>query len=306
MAAGSFDQGYNAVKDGWFTELGVMWPGQGLSLKVKEILYRGKSNFQDVAVFESESNGTVLVLDGVIQCTDKDEFSYQEMIVHLPLCSLETAARRVLVVGGGDGGVLREIAKHSSVEKIDIAEIDEKVVSVSKEFFPKMAVGFSDPRVSLRICDGIDFVKNAEEGSYDVIIVDSSDPVGPAEVLFERPFFEAMHRALRPGGVACTQAESVWLHMDIIKELASMCKDVFRGGSISYGYTTIPTYPSGQIGFMTCFKAEEGKGPVNPSQPKQPPPQGPLRYYNSAIHTAAFVLPEFASQALAGSLSPQG
>lgn len=166
---------------------------------------------------------------GVIQCTDRDEFSYQEMIAHLPLCSLDAPPKKVLVVGGGDGGVLREVTRHESVEAVDLAEIDGMVVDVSKKHFPKMAVGFQDPRVSVHICDGIDFVKKAPPGSYDAIIVDSSDPVGPAEVLFQRPFFEAMHAALRPGGVVCTQAESLWLHLPIIKSLAEMCSSVFAG-----------------------------------------------------------------------------
>lgn len=165
----------------------------------------------------------------MIQCTDRDEFSYQEMISHLPLCSLDESPKRVLVVGGGDGGVLREVTRHASVEKVDLAEIDGMVVDVSQKHFPRMALGFQDPRVSVHICDGIDFVQKAAPGSYDAIIVDSSDPVGPAEVLFQRPFFEAMHEALRPGGVVCTQAESLWLHLPIIKSLAEMCSSVFAG-----------------------------------------------------------------------------
>ncbi|WIA37410.1 hypothetical protein OEZ86_014335 [Tetradesmus obliquus] len=303
---GTADEGMNIAKHGWFTELGSMWPGQGLSLKVKEVLYKGKSKFQDVCVFESDAYGTVLVLDGVIQATDRDEFSYQEMMAHIPLCALEAPAKRALVVGGGDGGVLRELARHTSLEEIHIAEIDGDVPEVSKAYFPGMAVGFNDPRVTLNICDGIKFVQDAAEGSYDVIIVDSSDPVGPAEVLYQQPFFEAMHRALRPGGIICTQAESLWLHMDIIKSLASMCKTVFAGGSVSYAYTTIPTYPSGQIGMMVCCKGQQ----LDMRQPRQPAPGaheqlgiGPLRYYSPDIHKAAFVLPQYAYDELKDSLT---
>eukprot|EP00775_Hariotina_reticulata_P013363 gene13363-13490_t len=275
------EQGMNVAKDGWYTELGSMWPGQGLSLKVQEVLYKGKSQFQDVCVFESEAYGRVLLLDGVIQCTDRDEFSYQEMMTHIPMCALEVPAKRALVVGGGDGGVLRELARHQSLQEIHIAEIDGDVPETSKKYFPAMAVGFSDPRVKVHICDGIKFVQEADEGSYDIIIVDSSDPVGPAQVLFQQPFFEAMHRALRPGGV-------------------------FEGGSVSYAYTTIPTYPSGQIGMMVCCKGQR----LDVRQPRQLPP-GPhqqlgipgLRYYNSEIHKAAFVLPQYACDALKGSLT---
>eukprot|EP00878_Enallax_costatus_P005950 GHUV01006241.1.p1 GENE.GHUV01006241.1~~GHUV01006241.1.p1 ORF type:complete len:322 (+),score=76.82 GHUV01006241.1:184-1149(+) len=305
-AAGTSDQGMNIAKDGWYTELGSMWPGQGLSLQVKEVLYRGRSQYQDIAVFESAAYGRVLVLDGVIQCTDRDEFSYQEMMTHLPLCALERPAQRALVVGGGDGGVLRELARHPSLQEIHIAEIDAGVIEASKRYFPGMSIGFSDLRVTVNVCDGIKFVQDAAEGSYDVIIVDSSDPVGPAEVLFQQPFFEAMHRALRPGGVICTQAESLWLHLDIISSLADMCKQVFVGGSVTYAYTTIPTYPSGQIGMMLCCKEQQ----LDLRAPRQPAPGpnkdlgiGPLRYYNSEVHKAAFVLPQYAADALKDSLT---
>ena len=235
---------------------------------------------------------------GVIQCTDRDEFSYQEMIANLPLNAAAAPAKRVLVVGGGDGGVVREVCRHASVASVDLAEIDGMVVDVSKKHFPGMAAGFADPRVCVHICDGIRFVTDAAPGTYDAIIVDSSDPVGPAEVLFQRPFFEAMHRALAPGGVVCTQAESLWLHLPIIQSLAAMCASVFEGGAVRYAYTTIPTYPSGQIGFLVCAKAGARGAPArDPATPARPPPVG-LKYYTEALHPAAFQLPAFARAAL--------
>ena len=358
---------------GWFSEVSdEMWPGQAMSLKMKEVLFKGKSDFQDVLVFDSETYGKVLILDGVIQATERDEFSYQEMIAHLPLCSLKNPAKKVLVVGGGDGGglhvdepsgvsqfangsvptcfrpprvriphpqssssnlgpvrrrlsddvselnvgrffarvtlvegVLREITRHGSVEHLDIAELDAMVIEVSKKYFPGMSVGFDDPRVHVHGTDGIKWVKDAEPGTYDAIIVDSSDPVGPACVLFEKPFFEAMHRALKPGGVVCTQGECVWLHAELIKDVLEMCKEIFVGGSVQYGFTSIPTYPSGQIGFVMCSKPDEDGKTVDFSKPSRPPPIAPegsalkpLRYYNEGIHGAAFCLPEFARAAV--------
>jgi spermidine synthase len=215
--------------------------GEARSLKIEKQLFEGQSDFQHVQVFQSESYGKVLVLDGVIQLTERDEFSYQEMITHLPLCSVPNP-KKVLVIGGGDGGVLREVSRHVSVEQVDICEIDKMVVDVSKEFFPNVAIGFEDPRVNVHIGDGVKFLEEAEEKTYDCIIVDSSDPIGPAEGLFQKPFYQSLARALRPGGVACTQAESIWLHLPIIKEVVAINSTIFKG-SINYAWTSVPTYP---------------------------------------------------------------
>lgn len=260
---------------------------------------------QDVCVFDSESAfGRVLTLDGVIQITDKDEFSYQEMITHLPLCGMQRAPEKVLIVGGGDGGVAREVAKHACVKHIDMAEIDKMIPEVSKRFFPKLASGFNDARLQVHLGDGVKFLEECPEATYDAIIVDSSDPVGPAEALFQAPFFKLMHLALKPGGVLSTQAESLWLHMDIIESLAKMCKEVFVGGTANYAFTTIPTYPSGQIGFMVCQKAEGGAA-VGATEPHRQLPGGECKYYHPAIHKASFVLPAFAYERLGQHLSNQ-
>lgn len=279
----------------WFAELSEMWPGQAFTIRVNKVLYHEKSKYQDVLVFESAEYGNVLVLDGVIQCTDRDEFAYQEMITHLPICCRETRAKRVLVIGGGDGGVLREITRHDAIDIIEICELDEMVPQVSKDFFPKMAAGFDDPRVQCHFQDGFEFLESVQPGTYDAIIVDSSDPVGPAASLFQKPFFDLVHRALSDTGVVCTQAESIWLHMDIIQELHALCSEVFGPkGAVSYAYCTIPTYPSGQIGFMLSSKTK-----VAFDEPKQDPPQPDrLRYYSSDIHRASFVLPQFAKKAM--------
>ncbi|KAG6506835.1 hypothetical protein ZIOFF_032167 [Zingiber officinale] len=275
--------------------------GEAHSLKVEKVLFQAKSDYQNVLVFQSSTYGKVLVLDGVIQVTDRDECAYQEMITHLPLCSIPNP-RKVLVIGGGDGGVLREVSRYSSVEQIDICEIDKMVIDVSKQFFPHLAVGYKDPRVTLHIGDGVAFLKAVPEGTYDAIIVDSSDPIGPAQELFEKPFFESIAKALRPGGVVCTQAESIWLHMQLIEDIVSACRQVFRG-SVSYAWTTVPTYPSGVIGFMLC--STEGPA-VDFQHPVYHIDQdeisiksmGPLKFYNSEIHSAAFCLPSFAKRVI--------
>ncbi|PIA40468.1 hypothetical protein AQUCO_02500280v1 [Aquilegia coerulea] len=292
---------FSSLIPGWFSEISPMWPGEAHSLKVEKILFQGKSEYQNVVVFQSSTYGKVLVLDGVIQVTERDECAYQEMIAHLPLCSIPNP-KKVLVIGGGDGGVLREVSRHSSVEQIDICEIDGMVIDVSKKFFPDLAVGYEDPRVSLHIGDGVAFLKAVPEGTYDAIIVDSSDPIGPAQELFEKPFFQSVANALRPGGVVCTQAESIWLHMHIIEDIVTNCRQIFKG-SVNYAWTTVPTYPSGVIGFMLC--STEGppvdfKHPVNPidDSGSHTYAKAPMKYYNSEIHSAAFCLPSFAKKVI--------
>ncbi|KAH9773366.1 spermidine synthase 1 [Citrus sinensis] len=257
----------SSVIPGWFSEISPMWPGEAHSLKVEKILFQGKSDYQNVMVFQSSTYGKVLILDGVIQLTERDECAYQEMITHLPLCSIPNPKK------------------------------------VSKQFFPDVAVGFEDPRVTLHIGDGVAFLKAVPEGTYDAVIVDSSDPIGPAQELFEKPFFESVAKALRPGGVVSTQAESIWLHMHIIEDIVANCRQIFKG-SVNYAWTTVPTYPSGVIGFMLC--STEGppvdfKHPVNPIDADDSncnSSKGPLKFYNSEIHTAAFCLPTFAKKVI--------
>jgi len=282
----------NKLGQGWFSEFGTMWPGQCLSLEVEEVLFEGKSDFQDVLVFKSKTYGTVLALDGVIQLTERDEFAYQEMIVHLPLCA-HPNPKKVLIIGGGDGGVLREVCKHECVEEIVMCEIDKMVPEVSKKYLPTVSTHFDDPRLTLHIADGCKFLAE-KDGEFDVIIVDSSDPVGPAEVLFEKPFYQAMKKALREGGLVCTQAECLWLHIDIISNLVKQSKELFK--TAEYAYTTIPTYPSGQIGFVICSLRDN----YTASVPQRKLPSDKLKYYNDKIHSAAFVLPEFARKKLEG------
>eukprot|EP01087_Luapelamoeba_hula_P024304 TRINITY_DN91_c0_g1_i1.p1 TRINITY_DN91_c0_g1~~TRINITY_DN91_c0_g1_i1.p1 ORF type:complete len:287 (+),score=53.29 TRINITY_DN91_c0_g1_i1:67-927(+) len=278
---------------GWFSELGTMWPGQAFSLEVEEVLYEGKTEFQDIVVFKSKNYGKVLALDGVIQLTERDEFAYQEMIVHIPLIA-HPNPKKVLIIGGGDGGVVREVCKHPGVESIEMCEIDKGVPETSKKFLPTMSTHFGDPRLTLLIEDGCKYLatKTAE---YDVIIVDSSDPVGPAEVLFQAPFYASMRNALKDGGIVCTQAECLWLHLDLISSLVNSSREMYN--TVEYAFTTIPTYPCGQVGFVVCSLQDKS---FTASVPSRTLPKGSTRYYNEKVHSAAFVLPEFARAKLAG------
>lgn len=285
---------HQTIKDGWFREISDMWPGQAMTLKVNKILHHEESKFQDVLIFESTDYGNVLVLDNVIQCTERDEFAYQEMITHLALNS-HPNPKKVLVIGGGDGGVLREIVKHECVEKAILCDIDEAVIRLSKKYLPHMAAGFGDPKAEVHVGDGFKFLEEYKN-EFDVIITDSSDPEGPAEALFQKAYFELLFGALKEGGVITTQAENQWLHLQLITDLKKSCREIFP--VVEYAYTTIPTYPSGQIGFMVCCK-EAGRDVSKPLRTlSDDEEEKRYRYYNKRIHEASFVLPTFAAKAL--------
>lgn len=283
---------------GWFaeTEDTKLWPGQRFALKVKNPLFAGKSKYQDILVFESETYGKVLVLDGVIQLTEKDEHAYQEAIAHIPLMA-HPNPESVLILGAGDGGVLREVCRHKGVKRIEQCEIDEMVVQVSKKYLGStVATSFEDPRVKLVFQDAAEFIKD-KAGQYDVIIVDSSDPnEGPACSLFTPEFYSNLSKALKEGGVVCTQGECMWQNITLIHDVLGKAKSFFP--VVDYAYSCVPTYPSGQIGFLVCSKA---RCPSYARYPKRDVPAevAPfLRYYTPAIHRAAFVLPKFAEAAL--------
>lgn len=274
----------------WFHEISnTMWPGQHFSLKVDDILYAQKSLYQDVLVFKSSTYGNVLVLDGVIQVTERDEFSYQEMITNLAMMS-HPNPKKVLVIGGGDGGVLREVVKHECVESAVLCDIDADVIKVSKEYLPNMAVGLTHPKSTVHVGDGFKFLDDYKN-TFDVIITDSSDPEGPAESLFQKPYFQLLHDALREGGCITTQAECQWLHLKVIKDLKQTCSAIFP--NVKYAFTTIPTYPSGQIGFMVCSKDKNATLDKPLRSWSEEEETKLCRYYNKEVHSAAFVLPQF-------------
>jgi spermidine synthase len=211
----------------WFCEVNDQWPGTAHCLKVDEVLHSAPSKYQDVMVFKSTDFGNCLVLDGCIQYTERDEAAYQEMIAHIPMLA-HANPQRVLVVGGGDGGVIAQVLKHASVKECTICEIDQMVMDVSERYFERVAPVWKDSRLTVNCGDAAEFMRRTDiKGRFDVIIADTSDPDGPASSLFGPDFYRNMSEALAPGGVICTQAESVWLHMPLIKEIISNAKSLY-------------------------------------------------------------------------------
>lgn len=280
-----------AIAKGWFSEIqDELWPGQIFSLKIKSVLHEEKSKYQDIKIIETESYGTCLILDGIIQCTSRDEFSYQEMISFLPLCC-HPNPKKVLIVGGGDGGVAREVVKHPLVEEVHQVEIDERVVELSKKFLPKMACGFDSPKLRLTIGDGFEYMKKHKH-EFDVIITDSSDPIGPAVTLFQESYYGLMKDALRTGGIVCSQGGSFWLDYEYVKKTMAGCRLHFP--KVEYAVTSVPSYPCGHIGFVIgCLDGERNlRDPITKFQDSEIDNLG-LKYYTTDVHSAAFALPRW-------------
>lgn len=272
----------------WVTEA---MNGFGLTIEVTEQLCHRVTPFQTIDIYESTKVGRVMLLDGIIQLTEYDEFAYQEMMAHVPLFA-HPAPEKVLVIGGGDGGVLREIARHRCVKTIDICEIDAEVIRAAREFLPSLACGYDDPRVTIHVDDGSKFVC-AHPGEYDVIIVDSTDPGGPGEALFGEAFYRNMRQALRPGGVIASQAESIYLLPEIVSRLCTVTRSLF--GFYGYGSIMVPTYPTGMIGVCCASDARDIREPA-----REPEPGMKLRYYTPEVHRAAFAVPAFARRTVYG------
>lgn len=212
------------------------------------------------------------------------------MISFLPLCS-HPNPKKVLIVGGGDGGVAREVVKHPLVEEVHQIEIDERVVELSKQFLPNMSSGFNNPKLSLKIGDGFEYMKN-HKNEFDVIITDSSDPIGPAVNLFNESYYNLMKTALREGGVVCSQGGSFWLDSDYVKKTIKNCGLHFP--NVAYAVTSIPSYPCGHIGFVIgCLdKSRSLKSPIHTFTSEEIDKMN-MKYYTSSIHSASFVLPRW-------------
>lgn len=286
-----FDQKKNQAVDLWFHDSMEMAHGFRTSIKIKDVLCHYRSRFQEIAIFETERLGRMLVLDDITMLTEFDEFAYHEMIVHVPLL-VHPKPAKILVIGGGDGGTVREILKHPEVEQVQVCEIDEEVINACREFLPSLASSFNDPRVEILYQDGARFVTQHPR-TYDVVIVDSTDPIGPGQILFQREFYEAMKGALTEDGIAVTQCESMYLHKDVIKGVSSFARELYP--ILGYYYTLVPTYPSGLIGFLFCSLKYD---PLTPPSQERAAHLKDLRYYTPEVHQAAFTLPRFGADLL--------
>lgn len=264
----------------WFTEKQTQ--GVALSLETTRTVHREKTRYQDLAVLETVDNGKVLILDGCIMTTDLDEFVYHEMITHVPLCT-HRSPRKVLVIGGGDGGTVREVLKHSSVDAVVLAEIDRRVIEASREHLPSLSTALGDPRCRIMVGDGAEHVRT-HQGQYDVIICDSTDPIGPGVVLFSEDFYRASYESLTDGGVFCAQMESPFFHGELIGRVVRSLRAIFP--IVRLYLATVPTYPGALWSFALASKKYDPLGDVRAVRLD-------TKYYTPEVHKAAFVLPKF-------------
>jgi spermidine synthase len=272
------------MAESWFTEKHT--PHAGITLAVGGRLFQQQSPYQRVEVLETLEYGRMLLLDGCVMVSDRDEFIYHEMIVH-PALLAHPLPERVLIVGGGDGGSVREALRHQAVKSVHLVEIDSVVIDASRRFFPALAKSLDDPRVTVLVKDGFDHL-DGHQGAYDVILVDSMDPVGEAAKLFTSPFFEKVKRALAPGGIAVFQSESPFYHTDILRQLMESLRQLFR--YVAPYLAHIPTYPSGLWSFTFTSDAVDPKTCLLRNEPAL---AGGLKYFHPDLFRAAFITPNY-------------
>jgi spermidine synthase len=283
--------------DCWLNE--TLYPGWGQRFRVKRELARVQSEFQDIVIFDSETHGRVMVLDGVIQITEGDEFVYQEMLTHVPLLA-HGAAENVLIIGAGDGGVLRRVLLHRTVKRAVMVEIDGEVIRLSKDFLPRIAgEAWNDPRAEVVIGDGIDYVRRAPDAAFDIVIVDSTDPIGVGEVLFTDAFYQNCARILTARGLVVNQCGVPFMQAAELRDTSARRRRFFP--CVTAYVAAVPTYVGG---FMTLGWAAKdsalSKIPVDliRARADQTGILGTTEYWTPEIHAAAFNLPPFIARHL--------
>lgn len=257
-------------------------PASGIFFRAKRRLLSERTPFQKMEIYETVSHGRVLLLDGLVQTTEKDEFFYHEMLVH-PAMMSHPRPRDVLIIGGGDGGALREVLRYP-VRSAVLVEIDARVIEVCRKKFPGLASSFGDKRAEIVVDDGNRFIRETDR-RFDVILVDSSDPVGPSAVLHQRGFYAALKKCLRPGGIIAAQAGAPLFHLEHLRKKRIFLKKLFSFGLYYLG--PVPTYPGGLWCYAFLSDRVDPRKRLRKKVPKK------LKYYNSDVHHGAFALPEF-------------
>jgi len=267
--------------------------GFGIAIKIKEVLFSEQSPFQKVEILDSDSAlGKILTLDDLMMTTEGDEYFYHEMISHIPMMNHKNP-KSVLVIGGGDGGTVREVLKHDTVEKVVLCEIDGMVIDVCKKYLPTIAGMLDDPRVEVLVEDAIEFIKD-KENQYDIVLIDSTDPMGPGEGLFTEEFYTNVKKSLKKGGIVAAQSESPVVNKEEIKKMYSLLKKVFP---ITSTYTSpIPTYPGGYWAWAFCSDEVEPLSYIDERRCEAITKT--CKVYNKEYHQARFALPNMLKEIL--------
>ncbi|MEO7063080.1 MAG: polyamine aminopropyltransferase [Dokdonella sp.] len=275
----------------WFTEAHLA-SGSSIGFRTEQLLHSEKSAFQTIDIYKTTDWGNLMVIDGCVMLTTRDNFFYHEMMTH-PALFTHARAKRVVIIGGGDCGTLREVLRHEEVEHAVQVEIDERVTRLAEQYFPELCEHNADPRAELLFVDGIKYMADTEAESVDLIIVDSTDPVGPAEGLFGAAFYETCYKALRPSGILVQQSESPLAHLDLIKAMRSAMRyaDFSAVKTLTFPQ---PVYPTG---WWSCTMARKGADLSGFRERGAATKQFETRYYNVDIHKAALALPEFMREA---------
>jgi len=269
-----------------------------LGFKIEKTLFSGKSPYQRVDVVMTKGHGVMLLNDGAVMLSERDEFIYHEMIAHVPLF-VHPSPRRILIIGGGDGGTAREVLKHPQIERVVMVEIDEMVVSASKTYMPTVSCALGDSRLQVFIEDGMKFIDETEE-RFDVVIVDSTDPIGPAVPLFDKPFYNGISAILDTHGILITQAGSAFYHQDLQRSMLNNQRTFFNKIHL-YLYSNL-TYPGGLWGFGFASK---GLCPIKDFDFVRAAGAGvSTKYYNPGVHRGSFMLPAFVLENLGSIVDP--
>ncbi|ENN96158.1 spermidine synthase [Methanocaldococcus villosus KIN24-T80] len=267
----------------WFTEYHN--ENISLSMRVKEVLYLEKSKYQEIAIIETYDFGRVLILDNTFQTTERDEFIYHELISHIPLFT-HPNPKDVLVIGGGDGGTVREVVKHKKVERVDFVELDEKVIEACRKYLPNLSCEMDNEKVNIIIADGIKYVAETDK-KYDVIIVDCPDPVGPAKGLFEKEFYKNVYKCLKDDGLMVQQSESPLYDLKLIENICKYLKESGFKIIMPYSYP-MPSYPSGFWSFTLASKKYNPLD-VDENKIREALKEIKTKYYDEEVHKAIFL-----------------